>query len=58
MRGKPVTMSTDSIKRAYIFKEADFRNTVYNPAVKGTPAIAPPVTPRPLPRSLQLLSIK
>jgi hypothetical protein len=44
VRGKPVTVSADRVKPAYIFKEADFRNTVCNLAVKATPAIAPPAT--------------
>jgi hypothetical protein len=38
-------MSTDRVKLAYVFNEADFRNTVCNPAVKATPAIAPLTIP-------------
>jgi hypothetical protein len=44
VRGKPLTVSTDRVKPAYIFNEADFRNTVYNPALTATPPIPPPST--------------
>jgi hypothetical protein len=46
VRSKPVTVSTNRVKLAYIFNEVDFRNTVYNPAVKAAPHIAPPATPQ------------
>jgi hypothetical protein len=49
VRGKPLTVSTDRVKPVYIFNEADFRNIVCNPAVKATPAIAPPSTSSPPP---------
>jgi hypothetical protein len=44
VRGKPVTVSADRVKPAYIFNETDFRNTVCNPAVNAISAIAPPTT--------------
>jgi hypothetical protein len=51
--GKSTTVSTDWVKPAYIFNEADFRNTVCNPAVRATPVIAraaePPATSSPPP---------
>jgi cleavage and polyadenylation specificity factor subunit 1 len=45
VRGKPTTLSTDRVKPAYIFNEADFTHNISNPAVKTTPTIAPPTTP-------------
>jgi hypothetical protein len=44
VRGKPVTVSTDKVKPAYILNEADCRNTTSN----GYPATVPPVA-KPLP---------
>jgi hypothetical protein len=44
-----VNVTTDGVKPAYILNEADFRNTVCNPAVKATPAITPPAAPSPPP---------
>jgi hypothetical protein len=41
VRGKPLTVSADRVKPAYIFNEADFRNTVYNPALTAMPPIPP-----------------
>jgi hypothetical protein len=45
VRGKPITVSTDRVKPAYILHEANFKNTACNPVVKATPPIAPPATP-------------
>jgi hypothetical protein len=38
VRGKPVTVSADRVKPAYILNEADCRNTTSN----GNPATVPP----------------
>jgi hypothetical protein len=38
VRGKPVTVSTDRVKPAYIFHEADFKNTFYNCMSQAMPA--------------------
>jgi hypothetical protein len=47
VRGTPLTVSTDRVKPACIFNEADFRNTVYNPALTATPHLPPPSTTHP-----------
>jgi cleavage and polyadenylation specificity factor subunit 1 len=44
VRGKPITVSTDRVKPAYVFNEADFTHNTSNSAVKTTPTIAPPTT--------------
>jgi cleavage and polyadenylation specificity factor subunit 1 len=45
VRDKPITVSTDRVKPAYIFNEADFTHNTSNPEVNTTPTIAPPTTP-------------
>jgi hypothetical protein len=45
VRSKPITVSADRVKPAYIFNEVDFKNTDCNPAVKPKPPIPPPATP-------------
>jgi hypothetical protein len=42
VRSRPITVSTDRVKPAYIFKEVDFRNTDCNPAVPAKPPMPPP----------------
>jgi hypothetical protein len=44
MRGKPVTVSKDRVKPAYILNETNRRNNSNQPTA-ATPAIAPPATP-------------
>jgi hypothetical protein len=51
-----VDVMTDGVKPAYIFDEVDFRNTVRNPAVKATPAVAPPAAPSPPPATRTMRS--
>jgi cleavage and polyadenylation specificity factor subunit 1 len=43
VRGRPVTVSTDRVKPAYILNDTDRGN--FNPRAATTPAIAPPATP-------------
>jgi hypothetical protein len=43
--GRPVTVSTDRIKLAYILNGTDRGNNTFNPPVEGTPAVATPATP-------------
>jgi hypothetical protein len=43
--GKPVTVSTDRVKPAYIFNEAECGNISFNPAANATPATLPPPPP-------------
>jgi hypothetical protein len=38
LRGKPVTLTTDRVKPAYIFNEVELGNTSFNPAVNATAA--------------------
>jgi hypothetical protein len=42
--GRPVTVSTDSVKPAYILNETNRGNNLNPPGI-ATPAIAPPATP-------------
>jgi cleavage and polyadenylation specificity factor subunit 1 len=55
--GNTITVSTDRVKAAYIFNEADSTRSDSNPAVTPPPPIAPPATPpttsppHPLPRT-------
>jgi hypothetical protein len=45
VRGKPVTVSADRVKPAYVLNEDDCGNTIFNPLASATPAIAiPPAT--------------
>jgi hypothetical protein len=46
VQGKPVTMSKDRVKPAYILNKTDHRNN-FNQPTATTPAIAPPATPQP-----------
>jgi hypothetical protein len=64
-RCKPVTVLTDRVKAAYIFIEADFRNTFCNPVAKATSTTDYAASsypnyvsrsPHPLPHTLQHLS--
>jgi hypothetical protein len=41
VRGKPVTVSTDRVKPAYVFNEADCGSIIFNPLASATPTIAP-----------------
>jgi hypothetical protein len=43
--GKPLTTSTDRVKLSYTVKEADCKNTTFNPAASTIPAIALPAIP-------------
>jgi hypothetical protein len=45
--GKPVTVSTDRVKRAYLLNKTDCGSTIFNLSASVTPAIAPPATPLP-----------
>jgi hypothetical protein len=45
VRGRPITVSTDTVKPAYILNGTDRRNTTFNPAVDATLAVAPPAMP-------------
>jgi hypothetical protein len=47
VRGRPITVSTDTVKPAYILNGTDHWNRTFNPAVDATLTIAPPVTPPP-----------
>jgi hypothetical protein len=42
VRGKPVTVSADTVKPAYVSNEADCGSTIFNPLASATPDIAPP----------------
>jgi cleavage and polyadenylation specificity factor subunit 1 len=42
VRGKPVTVSADRVKPAYVLNEADCGSTIFNPLASATPDIAPP----------------
>jgi hypothetical protein len=53
--GRPVTISTNRIKSAYILNGTDRGNTTFNPAIDATPAVAPPATP-PSPSAQTALS--
>jgi hypothetical protein len=44
MGGKPITLSADKVKPAYVLNEADCGSTIFNPSASATPAIAPPPT--------------
>jgi hypothetical protein len=44
MCGRPVTVSTDGVKPAYILNGTDCRNNIFNPLVNAIPAVAPPAT--------------
>jgi cleavage and polyadenylation specificity factor subunit 1 len=41
VRGKPVTVSADRVKPAYVLNEADCGSTIFNPLASATPDIAP-----------------
>jgi hypothetical protein len=45
--GKPVTVSANRVKPAYIFNGTDCENTTFNPVVDATPTVAPPAAPPP-----------
>jgi hypothetical protein len=45
MRGKPVTVSADRVKPAYVMNETDTGITTFNPSGNTTPATAHPATP-------------
>jgi hypothetical protein len=45
MRGKPVTMSADRVKPAYVLNETDCGSTTFNPSANTTPATAHLATP-------------
>jgi hypothetical protein len=47
VRGKPVTMSADRVKPAYVLNESDHGSSTYNSPANTTPA--PAVTPPPPP---------
>jgi hypothetical protein len=48
MHGRPVTVSTNRVKLAYILNGTDHRNNSFNLPVNVTPAVAPPATlPQP-----------
>jgi hypothetical protein len=42
VRGKPVTVSADRVKPAYVLNEADCGSTIFNPVASATPDTAPP----------------
>jgi hypothetical protein len=42
VRGKPVTVSADRVKPAYVLNEADCGRAIFNPSASATPGIAPP----------------
>jgi hypothetical protein len=42
VRGKPVTVSADRVKPAYVLNEADCGSTIFNPLASATPDVAPP----------------
>jgi hypothetical protein len=48
MRGRPITVSADRVKPAYMLSGNDHENNNFNPADNATPTVAPPTTP-PLP---------
>jgi hypothetical protein len=41
VRDKPVTVSADRVKPAYVLNQADCGSTIFNPLASATPAIAP-----------------
>jgi hypothetical protein len=47
VRGKPITVSADRAKPAYILKEDDSRHTIPKPADTATPTESPPDIPTP-----------
>jgi hypothetical protein len=47
VRGRPITVSTDRVKPAYMLSGNDHENNNFNPADKATPTVAPPTTPPP-----------
>jgi hypothetical protein len=42
LRGKPVTVSADRVKPAYVLNEAGCGSTIFSPSASATPGIAPP----------------
>jgi hypothetical protein len=49
MCGRPVTLSTDDVKLAYMRNKSDHGKTTFNPAVNATPAAEPPAAlPQPV----------
>jgi hypothetical protein len=48
VRLRPVTVSADRVRSAYILNGTDRGNNSFNPPVDATPTVAPPATP-PLP---------
>jgi hypothetical protein len=42
VREKPVTVSADRVKPAYVLNEADCGSTIFNPVGSATPDTAPP----------------
>jgi hypothetical protein len=44
VRRRPVTVSIDRVKPAYILNGADHGNYTFNPTVDATPAVAQPAT--------------
>jgi hypothetical protein len=49
---KPVTVSVDRVKPAYVLNETDYGSTTFKPSASATPAIATPATP-PSPAATQ-----
>jgi hypothetical protein len=63
VRGKPVTVSADRVKPAYVLNEADCGSRIFNPVGSATPETTTSSytdytlrSPRSLPRTLQYLS--
>jgi hypothetical protein len=42
VRGKPVIVSADRVKRAYVLNEAECGSIIFNPLASATPDMAPP----------------
>jgi hypothetical protein len=45
MCGRPVTVSTNRVKPAYILNGTDCRNSTFNLLINATPSVATPATP-------------
>jgi cleavage and polyadenylation specificity factor subunit 1 len=47
VRGRPIKVSIDRVKPAYMLSGNDHENNNFNPADNATPTVAPPTTPPP-----------